>query len=498
MVAAELSAPPTLLQPRGEMQAFLRDLRSYKGERTVLQAVIEGPRGSAKSRNFTTFLFNCARHFAGMQILVVRKTRADLADTWCKTFETEVVPLDMRASVIGDAKATNRTEYTLPNGSAFVLLGLDRPSKHQGANVDVTLMEELEELTWGQVQGFLGALRKFTGSIPWQLFVGLTNPGPPKHWANLAAIRGDMRRVVTTHKDNPKWWDEDARAWTPEGKAYMASLSRYTGVQHKRHVLGLWAGAEGTVWENFDDKTHIIDAPTRPDGFPDYSRLGVKDYIASMDWGFTAPGCLSIFGRDSDKRLIRIAEVYRVKQSLEWWADRVVELDEEFGLSRIVCDPSRPDAIALLNDHLRLKGRPMLAEPANNKRASSTGGDLGGIDLVRWGFEKDESGMPRIRFLKNAHRFGPDQELIAEGQPTCTEEEIPGYTFARDAHGEVLDDRTDPDVPDHGADSLRYACAENWRKAPAPEVLVPKFVPGTLGHTLRHEDEYRRVRRHAR
>ena len=497
MVSAEIAAPPKI-EMRGQMLAFLQDLRNYDGERRIIQALVEGPRGSAKSRNFTQFLFNCARHFAGMQILVVRKTRADLADTWCKTFEGEVVPADMKAAVIGDAKATNRTEYTLPNGSAFVLLGLDRPSKHQGANVDVALMEELEELTWGQVQGFLGALRKFTGTIPWQLFIGLTNPGPPKHWANVAAIRGDMRRVVTTHKDNPKWWDKVAQRWTPEGKAYMASLARYTGVQHKRHVLGLWAGAEGTVWENFDESIHVIDCPKKPDGFPDYAQLGVRDYLAAMDWGFTAPGSLSIYGRDGDKRMIRIAQIYRVKQSLEWWAERVCELDEEFGLTRIVCDPSRPDAIALLNDHLRRRGLPMLAEAANNKRASSTAGDLGGIDLVRWGFEKDETGVPRIRFIRNAHRYGPDQELIETNQPLCTEEEIPGYTFARDAHGDVLDDRTDPDVPDHGCDELRYACAENWRKAPAPAVVVPVFKIGTLGHTLRHDEEYRRVRRHAR
>jgi len=482
------------LAPRGEMLSFLNDLRAYKGERKIIQALIEGPRGSAKSLNFTRFLYLTAAHFAGMRILVVRKTRADLAATWCQTFESEVLPPNVRQEVVGDSSATHRTEYRLSNGSVFYLCGLDRPSKHQGANLDAVLIEEAEEVQWHQVQGFFGAIRQFTPGLPWQLFVCLTNPGPPKHWANQKAIHGLMRRVVTTHKDNPKWWD--GSEWTDEGRAYMASLSRYTGVQHKRHVLGLWAAAEGTVWDNFDELTHVIEAPRRADGTPDWTQLGLKDFIGGMDWGFTAPGSLSIYGRDSDKRLVRVAGIYKTKQQLEWWAERVVELDKEFGLTRIMCDPSRPDAIALVNDHLARKGLPMLCEPADNKKASSAGGDLAGIDLVRWGLEKDQAGIPRIRFIRDALRFGVDPELQAANQPVEGWDEIAGYTFARDAHGELLDDRTDPDAPDHMCDETRYVAAENWKRDKPKVDPAPKFDQGSMGSIYRHADEFKPQRRH--
>jgi phage terminase large subunit len=497
LVSATLEAPAVKkIAPRGAMKDLLVDLRSYKGERKIVQVLIEGPRGSAKSLNFTRFLYLTADAFPGMRILVVRKTRADLAATWCQTFESEVLPANVRQQVVGDSSATHRTEYRLPNSSVFYLCGLDRPSKHQGANLDAVLIEEAEEVQWHQVQGFFGAIRQFTPGLPWQLFACLTNPGPPKHWANQKAISGLMRRVVTTHKDNPKWWDESAQEWTDEGRAYMASLSRYTGVQYKRHVLGEWAAAEGTVWSNFDESLHVIDTPRHEDNTPDYKALGIKDYIGSMDWGYTAPGCLSIYGRDGDKRLILVANVYRTKQQLEWWAERVSELDTEFGLTRIMCDPSRPDAIALVNDWLSKNKKPRLCEPADNKKASSPGGDLAGIDLVRWGFEKDEAGIPRIRFLRDALRYGIDADLHANNQPTQGYDEIGGYTFARGSDGEILDDRTDPDVPDHFGDCVRYLSAENWKRgAPKPDP-IPKFDSGSMGQVYRHADEFKQKRRH--
>ena len=495
MVAAVEGQGTKKIAVRGQLLQFLKDLREYKGERKIIQALIEGPRGSAKSLNFTRFLYLTAEKFPGMRILVVRKTRADLAATWCQTFESEVLPPTIRAQVVGDSSATHRTEYRLPNGSVFFLCGLDRPSKHQGANLDAVLIEEAEEVQWHQVQGFFGAIRQFTAGIPWQLFICLTNPGPPKHWANQKAIHGLMRRVVTTHKDNPKFYDAEGNA-TEEGNAYMASLARYTGVQHRRHVLGEWAAAEGTVWDNFDELTHVIPTPRHEDQTPDLSQLGIKDFIAGMDWGFTAPGSLSIYGRDSDKRLVRVAGIYKTKQQLEWWADRVVEMDQEFGLTRIMCDPSRPDAISLINDHLAHKGLPMLCEPADNKKASSAGGDLAGIDLVRWGLEKDAAGIPRIRFLRDALRYGVDGDLQAANQPVEGWDEIAGYTFARDPQGELLDDRTDPDAPDHMCDELRYVCAENWkRSAPRPDPM-PKFDKGSMGQVLRHSDEFKPKRRH--
>lgn len=485
---------------RGELETVAKELEAMKGSSAdpeVKEILVEGPRGTGKSRgSLTHMVWNWMCWAPGSKWLVVRKTRESLTKTFCQTFEREVIPPDYRPAVVGDALPESRSAYRHPNGSWLGLVGLDRPSRHQGSNVDGVILEEASELTWNQVQPFFGAIRQFTPKMPFQLMLALTNPGPPTHWLNQRAARGEMRRVRTKHVDNPKWYDDKGNV-SPQGKAFLASLEKYTGVEYKRQVLGLWVGAEGLVWENFDPALHVIEAPRRPDNTLDWGRMGLKDYIGGMDWGFTAPGSLSIYGRDSDKRLVRVAQIYRTKQQLEWWADRVEELDREFSLTRIMCDPSRPDAIALVNDHLAKRGLPRLCEGADNTKATSVKGDLAGLDLVRWGLQQDETGMPRIRFVRDGLRFGPDLDLVEQNKPLDTIQEIPAYTFARDSAGEIMDDRTDPDAADHGCDELRYVCAENWKRSPPVTLVVPKFKRGTMGQVLDHRSEYnvkRRVR----
>ena len=430
---------------RGAVAELMNEIEDYSGEPRVLEYLVEGPRGTGKSRGVAFFLFELAERYSDARILVIRKTRESLTETFCKTFEEDICP---GHSSIGAGDRTSRHHYQFPNGSRIVLGGLDKPTKHQSSDWDVIFCEEAVELTWKAVEPFFGSLRNWR--MPFQLMLYACNPDAPTHWLNQRAEKGLAKRLKTRHKDNPLLWDLDSEAPTVEGRAFLNdSLKRYTGTAKKRHVDGIWAGAEGAVWENYDPEIHVIDASKRQDGQYDLQALGIKTYIGGMDWGYTAPGSLSVYGRDGDKRLIRVAGVYRTKQQLEWWAERLCELDDEFALDRVMCDPSRPDAIELMNDWLVKHKKPRLCEPADNKKAKSVTGDLGGLDLVRWGLEKDETGIPRIRFLKDALRFGVDTELLEANQPTQGYDEIPGYTFARDAHGEIIDDRTDPDVPDH-------------------------------------------------
>jgi hypothetical protein len=307
--------------------------------------------------------------------------------------------------------------------------------------------------------------------------------------------------MVCRHRDNPSLFDvvDGKPVLTEHGRAFLKQLNRYTGTAYKRHALGEWAGAEGMVWENFSDPIHVIDGPKKPDGQYDYQALGIKSYLGGLDWGYSpAPGSLSIYGRDSEKRIIRVAGVYQTHRGLDWWADRIAELDMEFGIDRIMCDPSRNDSIDNVNDRLAQRGLPRLCEPANNKKASSPTGDLAGLDLVRWGFEKDEQGIPRIRFLKNALRFGVDVELLERHHPTLGYDEIPGYVRARDSAGEVLNDRTDADCPDHFCDELRYTCAEAWKRPVRDRERPKQYGIGTLGELLGHEKEMRMSRARVR
>lgn len=459
----------------------------------VLEYLVEGPRGTGKSNGVAYLLWKFCYRFKNVRVLVIRSARSLLTDTFCKTYEEDVCPGHRSISQV---QRTQRHEYVFPvTGSRIVLGGLDEAIRYHGSDWDIIAIEEAIEESWKEVEPFLGSLRNH--KLPFHALIYLTNPDAPKHWLNQRANQGLCKRMVCRHRDNPSLFDVvDGRAVAKEhGKSFLKQLHRYTGTAYKRHALGEWAGAEGMVWENFDESTHVIDGPKKADGQYDLHALGLKTYLGSMDWGYTAPGSLSIWGRDSEKRVVRVAGVYRTKQQLEWWAERVCELDDEFGLDRIMCDPSRPDAIELVNDWLAKKGKPRLCEAANNKKARSPGGDLGGLDLVRWGLEKDEQGIPRMRFLKSALLFGTDQELLEANQPTQGYDEIPGYVFARDSQGEIIDDRTDPDVPDHFCDEARYMASESWKRPVREPERAKVYGIGTLGNILGHDKELRRGRR---
>jgi hypothetical protein len=151
-----------------------------------------------------------------------------------------------------------------------------------------------------------------------------------------------------------------------------------------------------------------------------------------------------------------------------------------YELSRIVCDPSQPQAIETFNECLRRAGKPQIAFPANNKKASGSGGDLGGLDLVRWALEPDENGLPKLIFLEGSLVHPPDPELVMASRPTCTEEEIPSYVLDRDATGEFIKDQTDKRCQDDGCDDLRYACTSIFLEpVPEPKPRVQKVDPWT-------------------
>ena len=188
-----------------------------------------------------------------------------------------------------------------------------------------------------------------------------------------------------------------------------------------------------------------------------------------------------------------VAEIYQPNRLLDWWAEAVADLDLEFGLQSIVCDPSRPENVVKLNDMIgshrgrhmgRIARRPSVAIGANNKRRARD--DLAGLDLVRWALDPAQDGGPRVFFLRDALRVAPPPSFAEIGRPTCTVEEIPSYTFAEpdgEAHGKAAEE-TNPDCWDDGCDTLRYACNFMWRRNLAKGEKIQPWEPGSAGDVL--------------
>lgn len=465
------------VEVRGAPAALWDLLRFGAGkDKQVLEVLVDGPRGTGKSRGIGTVLYWLCSENPGIRVLVARKTRASLTESFVPQWEEDICQRDQ--VIINGPSRINRHSYDWPNGSTLVLGSLEEPERLLSTDWDVIVFQQGEELpNKDTYQKLLPCLRHWAGGLRVQLIVLDCNPGPPSHWIMHRVKEGKMVRFKSKHEDNPKWYQKGD--WTEEGRSYIRTLQDLDGVNRRRHYLGEWAAAEGQVWANWDPDQHLIDPPMK-DGYIDVDALGIVSWVGSMDWGYTAPGVLQIWGvgERPERNMVLAREIYRQGETLEWWCARVLEEQKNFPFQAIVADPSRPDAIRMLNDRLVEGGHHRLLRPADNTRVSTSGTrDLSGLDLVRWGFQKGSTGIPRIRIFKDCQVW-IDQKLQANGSPWRTEDEIGAYVYASNSQ----EDTTDPACEDHGCDALRYMAMWLWRREPQlKRTAVPSFPPWTIG-----------------
>lgn len=174
-----------------------------------------------------------------------------------------------------------------------------------------------------------------------------------------------------------------------------------------------------------------------------FSRTLFPRVVAGVDWGYTNPGVLGIWGIDHDGRMYLVREYYRTQKLIGWWVERAVECRDTFGVEAFVCDPSEPGFI----EQFRMAG--LHAIQANNDISV-------GIQAVQARLVKAGDGRPRLFILKDAV-VEADEELIAKHEPACTADEFDVYMWPKSQDGRSLKEKPLP-KNDHGLDALRYVC----------------------------------------
>jgi hypothetical protein len=172
---------------------------------------------------------------------------------------------------------------------------------------------------------------------------------------------------------------------------------------------------------------------------------------------------------------------------LEWWAEQVHRLCCDYDMQAVVCDPSRPDVIQLINERLgwrRSRDMDWICRAADNRR-KSTKSVMGGLDMVRWALDRDEEGLPRIFLVRDAHQCHPCP-IAEKKNVTCLEQEIQSYVWAAPPQNkpELKPEEPDPSCADHACDAMRYAAMFLWRTdlGPVPESFT--FPKDSLGDVL--------------
>lgn len=487
----EWSGEPThVVDVEPDLRGCIDQLRyrflTYSGPRVIWDVMVEGPRGTGKSYGVLMLIYGMCSMFPGIRVLLVRNKRRSMSGTTLRVFE-DCMPIGEPAKE--GPKPEGRSVYRFENGSEVHVAGLDESDRLRGFTVDVVYYEEGTEGDspdgWDTLRGTLRSWR-----MPFQLMITTTNPKQPGHWLNRYAMDGRIERFKSKFEDNPILYSLKDGDFTPEGKAFIDSLKRLTGHRYRRDYLGEWCAAEGTVFDEYDETVHIIDATIERSHMghsvviPAWNRkVPIDWYGVGMDFGYRAPGVLQVWGVNDERRMLfRVAEVYQSGWQLDEWAKALRNLREEFPFETGVGDSAEPRTIDFINDRsrdfLRRGEGPFL------RKAEKAKGKRWGLDQLRWGFSRSEGG-PRTFLLRNALRYGRDENCQRANKPTCLEEELPNLVW-RDAtkSGGIERDEPDPSCADHAIDAAVYFHVFAWGRIEATRRRNTIFKPGTMGYVL--------------
>lgn len=398
------------------------------------EIIVSGPAGTGKSRVILEKLHLAALKYPHARILMLRKTRRSLTESGMVTYWQKIRP-----DLDGVQWKAAMQQYQYPNGSIIAVGGLDKPSKIMSSEWDIIYPQEATELTENDWEACTIRLRN--GKMPYQQLIGDCNPDAPKHWLRQRVSAGKTVMLESRHEDNPLLFD-DQGVITAEGERYLHALDQLSGVRYSRYRRGIWAAAEGTVYEDsWDPARNIVNRFDIPAEWPRY---------LAVDFGFTHPFVCLWVAQDPDVRLYVYRQIYKTRTLVEDHARKIKELSR-WGQSggeplprAIICDHDAEDR-ATLERHLGLRTLPA------QKNVSA------GIQAVASRFKDAGDGKPRVMILRDG-LVERDRDLAERKQPTCLEEEPESYiwdTRQGMKHGEAPVKESD-----HGLDSLRYIIAQ--------------------------------------
>lgn len=173
------------------------------------------------------------------------------------------------------------------------------------------------------------------------------NPENPQHWFKKEWIdKAESKNALHLHflmSDNPSL----------SKKVIDRYNSLYSGAFYERFVEGKWVAAEGVVYPNFSEKTHVCVPPEEP----------LEKYYISCDYGTVNPASFGLWGR-KDGVWYRIREYYHssrregYQKTDEEHYSSLEELASGREIEGVIVDPSAASFIQCIRRHGVFKAIP--------------------------------------------------------------------------------------------------------------------------------------------
>lgn len=411
------------------------ELFKYRGPEILLS----GPAGTGKSRACLEKLHFMMSMTPNARGVMLRKTAVSLTSTALVTFREHVAKeaIDSGEVVWYGGSSQEAAQYRYANGSTISVGGMDKATRIMSSEYDVAYVQEATELSEDDWEAITSRLRN--GRISFQQLMADCNPDVPHHWLKLRADRGRTLMLNSLHTDNPRIYRSGSL--TPYGSAYMEKLDALTGVRKLRLRSGVWAAAEGLVYDEFDPAVHLWKPIVEP---PQTWRK-----FWSIDFGYTNPFVWQAWAVDPDNRLFLYKEIYQTRTLVEDHAKAIIKAfsgrTRETAPEAIICDHDA-EGRATLEKYL---GRSTIAAKKEVEL---------GIQAVQARIKVRGDGRPGLYICRDA-LVKRDKSLDDARKPVCTQDEITGYIWPTG----VVKGQSPKEHPvkenDHGMDAMRYVVA---------------------------------------
>ena len=318
---ARLEIPP----PNEKQKMFLRAKCKHVG--------YGGARGGGKSWALRTKAKLLAFRYAGIKILIIRRSYPELEANHINIMYAELVPQFAKY---------NRTDklMTFPNGSTIKFQYCQRDAdlqRIQGTEYDIIMLDECTMLTEYQMKAITACCRG-VNDFPHRIYY-TTNPGGPGH-QYIKRIFIDKTYTKFEDPDDYTFIQalvDDNTALMEAQPEYVNQLDALPDKLREAWRFGRWDVFEGQVFtewtndpEHYQDRkwTHVIDPFTVPQDWTIYR---------GFDWGYAKPFSVGWYAIDKENRIYRIRELYGCTGSpdvgVEWdvteVAHKIAEIERE-------------------------------------------------------------------------------------------------------------------------------------------------------------------------